>query len=1256
VNQITENILSLTTDISVLFTIFIKYINTKNHFFSNLFNNSIIPKMYILFQNNMIKAILSIFLILSPFFALPQEMGKPFITNYRATTYGAHVQNWTAIQDGRGVMYFGNSDGILQFDGVNWELIALPSRDIVRSMAIDSKGKVFIGGSSEIGYLYQSSELATKYVSIKNQVSENERDFLDVWETFSINDEIFFRTSHYIFRYSNNVFTSWKSEQKLGPSFIVNTTLFVPVIGKGLYHIVDNQFIPAPKGDFFSNNPILVASSISNEAAIVGTTKSGFVFYKPFSKTDSEVISIFKSDAVNFYLKYSSFCKISYLNDRYFLSTPGDGCIVIGTNGDILQQIDQTKGLLTNRLHSHYFDRQNNLWFPNNNGISKVDVASPITSWDVRDGLDGTVESIFRFNGKLFIGTHQGMYFIDKNLVKKVEGLNTTCWTFFELIDNGSISKTRLLVGASDGIYEMVGLKLVPIIKTQTYVYELYRSKFYPNRIFACMTDGVRVYRFVNGKLELEGKIENLVDNVRSIYEESKNTIWLGTFRNGAVKLKLQNSPLTPEVKYYKTEQGLGSNKNVLLFPYNGKFLFGCENGLYLYNDSTDRMEPISSFGSQFCSGERDVFNFIPTEQGRVWISGLNNKRSEIGYLTEGNGGKFDWFAKPFKQIPEMMVLAFFVESDGTAWIGGSEGLFKYKPTTSNLADNNFFVSIRNVKLMNDSVLYNGIGLSDSNCQNTQSSKFSKPRISYKYNSISFSFAAQSFINEQDNFYTFILEGNDMKWSPWQKQTSKEYTNLREGDYTFRVKAKNIFEVDSNEVSYCFTISPPWYRTYVAYLSYLLFLSVFIFTIVLVNTKRLKAKNAKLEELVAERTSELSEVNTQLEEQQAELEIRQEEIIAQAHLLEEKNKDLEKLSLVARETDNAVIIMDSDTNFEWVNEGFIRMYNTDLKSIMREIGSSLLQASQNIDINLVVNECKNQRKTVTYQTCYKMLSGESKWIQTSLTPIVSPLGEVTKLIAIESDITKLKLAELEIHKHRDELVALNNTKDKFFNIIAHDLRNPFNNMMGLSELLIEKIVEDDKVKSLSFAKVLFKTSNIAYELLENLLTWSRSQSGAIEFNPEYVDLKKVLDYNVLLLESPAQVKGVQLRSVLKESLIALADKNMVLTIIRNLVTNAIKFSREGDSVELNAIATDKVITVSVRDTGVGMSNEVTQKLFRVDMYVKTEGTANEPGTGLGLILCKEFVEKNSGKIWVESTVGEGSCFFFTLKKGIDQNS
>ncbi|MEW6193596.1 MAG: PAS domain-containing protein [Bacteroidota bacterium] len=235
-----------------------------------------------------------------------------------------------------------------------------------------------------------------------------------------------------------------------------------------------------------------------------------------------------------------------------------------------------------------------------------------------------------------------------------------------------------------------------------------------------------------------------------------------------------------------------------------------------------------------------------------------------------------------------------------------------------------------------------------------------------------------------------------------------------------------------------------------------------------------------------------------------------------------------------------------------------------------------------------------------------------------------------------------------IKKYAEELKQLNQTKDKFFSIIAHDLKNPFITILGFSDLLLSDYAELSDEEKLFYVGEMKKSAEVSHNLLQNLLQWSRSQTGRIDFNPQKLDLHELVNANFLLLEMTAEKKQIQLQHQIKGQQLIYADKDMIDTVLRNLLTNAIKFSNRNSAIYVNAETKDDFTEIEVVDSGIGMDKNTIESLFRLDATRSSSGTENESGTGLGLILCKEFVEKNRGTIRVESEQGKGSRFIFSL--------
>jgi PAS domain S-box-containing protein len=248
------------------------------------------------------------------------------------------------------------------------------------------------------------------------------------------------------------------------------------------------------------------------------------------------------------------------------------------------------------------------------------------------------------------------------------------------------------------------------------------------------------------------------------------------------------------------------------------------------------------------------------------------------------------------------------------------------------------------------------------------------------------------------------------------------------------------------------------------------------------------------------------------------------------------------------------------------------------------------------------------------------------------------------------DITERKLAEDALKESEAQLRELVATKDKFFSILAHDLKSPFNSILGLSNMLVEQVREKNHEGIEEYTGIIQKSTQRVFDLLMNLLEWARTQTGRMDFSREYIELGALINEVIELLGESARQKSITIIKELPRNMLVFADKAMINTVLRNLISNAIKFTYSGGQVVISADKKPSELMISISDNGIGIKKEVIGKLFRIDENHIVPGTQNEKGTGLGLILCKEFIEKHGGKIWVESEVGKGSLFCFTIPK------
>ena len=272
---------------------------------------------------------------------------------------------------------------------------------------------------------------------------------------------------------------------------------------------------------------------------------------------------------------------------------------------------------------------------------------------------------------------------------------------------------------------------------------------------------------------------------------------------------------------------------------------------------------------------------------------------------------------------------------------------------------------------------------------------------------------------------------------------------------------------------------------------------------------------------------------------------------------------------------------------------------------------------------------------------------EVRWVRLESIPVSFDNGD-SQWFGATQDITRRKEVEKALLKSEIKLRELNAQKDKFFSIIAHDLRNPFSAIMGLSDLLLSQVSQKDYNDVDEYAALIKQSSHQAMDLLKNLLDWSRAQTGRMDFNPEHFELVDLIEENKKFFEVIANQKNISIKTIVPTSIIVFADKQMVSTVFRNLISNAIKFTRQGGEIKISAEKDADEILISVSDNGIGIPTNRLEKLFRIDESSSTYGTENEKGTGLGLILCKEFIETHGGKIWAESEEQKSSTFYFTL--------
>ena len=333
---------------------------------------------------------------------------------------------------------------------------------------------------------------------------------------------------------------------------------------------------------------------------------------------------------------------------------------------------------------------------------------------------------------------------------------------------------------------------------------------------------------------------------------------------------------------------------------------------------------------------------------------------------------------------------------------------------------------------------------------------------------------------------------------------------------------------------------------------------------------------------------------------------------------------------------------------EFVNDRFCEILTMDKLAFTKKPGSinDLIYDADKADF-ASKNVAANRHHTPFIWDGRFNIKNKIIWVHFESVPRVLPNNDIIWTGTL-NDITDRKIVEQEIINKNEELQKLNAEKDKFFSIIAHDLKSPFNSVIGFSDLLATEVMNKNYDNIELYSDIIKSSSTRAVDLLMNLMEWSQSQTGRMDFNPEYFDLDVSINEIVLLFTNIAIQKSIIINYDTDSKLLVYADKAMINTIVRNLVSNAIKFTKPGGSVTIIIEVVPNNVKITVKDSGIGMSKSTIEKLFRIDTNYKTTGTNDETGTGLGLILCKEFINKHNGEILVESEPGKGSVFCFSI--------
>ncbi|MBN2891275.1 MAG: PAS domain S-box protein [Bacteroidales bacterium] len=353
------------------------------------------------------------------------------------------------------------------------------------------------------------------------------------------------------------------------------------------------------------------------------------------------------------------------------------------------------------------------------------------------------------------------------------------------------------------------------------------------------------------------------------------------------------------------------------------------------------------------------------------------------------------------------------------------------------------------------------------------------------------------------------------------------------------------------------------------------------------------------------------------------------------------NEDLQKFEMLVKNIADTIVILDENSLQQYISPSVEKITGFKSEELVGRPLNELIHPDDFMSlVEKIIFLHQNPDSIVT--SIYRHVHKTKEWVYLEANGQNFLKNPALKcLVIIVRDITQRV-------KMENELIKLNADKDRFLQIVAHDLRSPFNTLLGYSEILLNKVDILEKTKIKEIAKNINEASNSGYKLLQNLLLWSKSQSGKLPFLPSKLNFESATLEVISLMESQATSKNISIKFLEVKNVFLKADKEMFSIIMRNLISNAIKFTHKKGTIIISTEITEKEAIISISDNGLGISKEKQEKLWNCSNPVSTPGTDNEKGSGIGLLLCKDFVEKHGGKIWAESKLKEGSRFIFTM--------
>ncbi|MEJ1241701.1 ATP-binding protein [Chryseolinea sp. T2] len=777
------------------------------------------------------------------------SQGLPYITSYTSRDYKVGGQNWAVTQDKSGLIYVGNTNGILQFDGVNWRLIKAAGNSPVKSLATDRHGRVFAGGVNEIGYLEPGHRAGVKYHSLLSELEVKERAFGDVWVTHAIQDTIYFVTDTHLIRWAGNEAQVWR-EKSFGFSWTGRGALWIQIEGKGLHRMTANgpTKISAFDADFTGQS---VTAGLPNG-------QSGWTLITSNDKAYSISDHGIKTAIHDFSLPEGFVYRSTRLPDgNYALGCLDGGLYIAKSDGTIINHYTRRDGLTSNTIVDVFVDATGDLWLAADKGLMRVEWDSPLRRFDTFQGIDEEVNDVAVFRNQLYAATTSGLY------VLSFDPKDSRRRTFLKvphmeyLTSDLEVVGDQMIIGNYFGLFCMNDDGKINRLYDQN-VHTLGAANSQGDYLLFATATSVIGELIKDGNSWKRGADTLVLNGRPSRIERSRNgNVVIGTRYQGVYELRF---PATmdkrrladiKQVVHYDTTRGLPSMVNGLLIVSGDKPLLPSAGSIYSLDNNSLTFRRFESVMQHFPIKDTEVQHIEQSGGDAFWLT-VNQEgttslfRYRRGLLRKVPAGN--------RFLPQRLESMFAF--DGVTFFSTGEGLVVYNEMYSHTDSLPFATRIRKVLVNRDSVL------AEEHPEN-------EPRFGYALNSPGFEFALPNYEQAEANEYQFMLEGYDDRWSRWSTLTHANFTHLFEGHYTFRVRGRNSYGRIGDEAMLSFVILPPIYRAWWAYALYAIALLIIIKVLADRRSKRLELEKERLERLVSERTKEVMVQAERLKEMDA---------------------------------------------------------------------------------------------------------------------------------------------------------------------------------------------------------------------------------------------------------------------------------------------------------------------------------------------------------------------------------------------------